>query len=155
MITFLDKALGKWIKPTTDKGLPVSIVGTGLILPTDTQARATSTIVTHNAASIAANTSSIPSTWIDTQDPANPFTAFDLTLLNDAAANSSLDLYWSNDGTTIHGINSNVLPAGTVQRRAYDADKSIICNARWLKVVPTNLDTSAAHTMTVTIYTKA
>jgi hypothetical protein len=155
MITFLNKALGKWMKPTTDDGLPVNIVGTGLILPVDTQARATSTIVTHNAASIAANTSSIPSTWIDTQDPNNPFTECDITLLNDAAANSSLDLYWSNDGTTIHGINAGVIPAGTAQRRAYDPDKSVRCAARWMKVVPTNLDGAAAHTMTVTVYSKA
>jgi hypothetical protein len=127
MITFLNKALGKWMKPTTDDGLPVNIVGTGLIHSYWThQARATSTIVTHNAASIAANTSSIPSTWIDTQDPNNPFTECDITLLNDAAtANSSLDLYWSNDGTTIHGINTGVIPAGTAQRRAYDPDKSV------------------------------
>jgi hypothetical protein len=154
MITFLNKALGKWMKPTTDDGLPVNIVGSALIIPMDKQAQATSTIVTHNAASIAANSVSVPSTWIDTQDPNNPFTEFDITLLNDAVTSSAVNVYWSNDGSAIYA-DMPVLPASTTRYRSTDYEKTIKTKARWMKVVPSNLDTAAAHTMTVTIYTKA
>jgi hypothetical protein len=155
MITFLNKALGKWMKPTTDDGLPVNIVGTGLILPVDTQARATSTIVTHNAASIAANTSSIPSTWIDTQDPNNPFTECDITLLNDAARTHPLTFTGQTTGQPFTALIQVSSLLGPLNEETMTRIKSVRCAARWMKVVPTNLDTAAAHTMTVTVYSKA
>lgn len=125
------------------------------VTPIDIQNRWTKTIQTHNAAPINANTMSVPTTWIDTQEATQAFTEFDITLTNSAVASSAVHLYWSHDGTNIAGMTMNVLAAASDQYRTNDYDKSVKVKARYLKVVPENKDATTQRTMNVSILAKA
>jgi hypothetical protein len=108
------------------------------------QRRNSKTIQTHNAVSVGASGSST-STWFDSDG----FTEVAFTLLNDASTNSSLGVFWSNDGTNIHGYEI-ALGASTSQWKA----GSVPIKSRYFKTQISNSDT-ASHTMSSWAYLKA
>lgn len=86
------------------------------------------------------------SAWFDAKD----FDKLAVTLANDAAQTSALDVYWSHDGVTEHGFDGNVIIAAETQQRAGIVD----VKARYFRLSPLNKDTVAPHNMTVYAYLK-
>lgn len=102
------------------------------------------TIQTHNAVSIGASNNS-PGAWFDCGNA----TEIGVTLKNDAATSSSVDLEWSHDGSTAAGKDFNAIPAGTPTLRA--SSGRIPTKAKWCRVIAINGD-AAAHTMSTWAY---
>jgi hypothetical protein len=123
----------------------ISIKESTAIVPVDIQARLASTIQTHNAVSVAANTTSIPTTWMD----CDGFDKLGITVLNDAGTPSSSGVYWSNDGVNIHGVESTT--AASVFQQAFIFD----IKARYAKVRVNNGDATLAHVMSAWAYLKS
>lgn len=120
------------------------IIATDIQLPTEIQSRRTQTIQTHNAVSLPATTGSSASAWIDTDG----FNEIAITMLNDATTNTVIDIGWSNDGITMHGLDF-----GTATNVKYKALRYTTV-ARYVRVVVTNTDASA-HTVSAWAYLKA
>jgi hypothetical protein len=121
-------------------------VTTDDIIPVDIQARLAQTIQTHNAVSVAAGNVSAQSAFMDLDG----FDKIALTLLNDGATNSSALIYWSNDGSTIHG-NETIIANATAQQKQGILD----IKARYAKVVLSNGDGALAHIMSAWVLLKA
>lgn len=128
---------------SSDNPLNVKQAGSDVQMPVDIQSRYQQTVQTHNAVSVAASGES-QGAWIDT----NGFHDVSATLLNDAATTSTLSFFWSNDGSTTHGI-EHVL-SNTEKNKAASAT----IKARYMKVRIHNGDT-AAHVMSAWAYLKA
>lgn len=125
---------GNILRDVTDaNGLPVVLTG-----------RKQQTIQTHNAVSIPASGQSTPATWSD----ANGFDTVGITLKNDASTSNGADIYWSNDGTNIHGVESPLTAAVGLFRVT-----SVTVKARYFKLVLNNND-AAPHTMSAWAYLK-
>lgn len=108
--------------------------------------RKVQTTQSHNAVSVAPTSGQVLSAWINCEG----FDKIAVTLMNDAATNSILHIYWSNDGVTEHGWDLTLLSSSTQQRRAAVTDTK----AKYAKIVVTNTD-AAAHTMSAWVYLKA
>lgn len=128
-------------------GDPVEGVGidSNSVLAIDVQSHLQTTIQTHNAVSIATQTASVQTSWID----CDGFDKVAITLLNDAALSARVDVYWSNDGSTQHGYETAIVASSTQQKAGI-----IDTKARYLKLAPVNLD-AASHTMSAWAYLKA
>lgn len=100
------------------------------------------TVPTQNAVSVGATNGISTSSWVD----CSGFTDISITMLNDAASASSINLVWSNDGVTDHGFET-LVSSNTLQRKA----ASTKIKARYCKVQLSNTD-AAAHTMSAWAY---
>jgi hypothetical protein len=117
------------------------------ILPTDIQSRLQQTIQTHNAVSVAISGSSVESSYHD----CDGYDKIAITFMNDAATTSAANIYWSNDGTTAHAYEYNIIPSNTTQKKGAITDTK----ARYFKVEVVNGDGAASHTMSAWAYLKA
>jgi hypothetical protein len=120
-------------------------ISSNSMTPIDVQSRLQTTIQTHNAVSVAATTGTSDSSWIDTDG----FNELAITLMNDATTNSSADLYWSHDGSSIHGVEANFIPSDGIQKKVANT----ITKARYMKLHIFNTD-AASHTMSAWAYLK-
>jgi hypothetical protein len=125
--------------------LDVNLKESGIVVPTDQQARLSQTIQTHNAVSVAISGTSTQPTWTDCEG----FFEIAVTLMNDASTSSTLELYWSHDGITTHGT-ENVLTNANKYKVS-----NIPIKARYLKVNLQNADATIAHIMSAWVYLKA
>jgi hypothetical protein len=108
--------------------------------------RGSKTIATHVEASVPAG-SYITSDWHD----ADGYDKIAITLTNDSAANSAVDVDWSHDGKTPQGKELNLIPdASTLQRAGITETK-----ARYFRVILKNRDSATAHVMSAFAYLKA
>jgi hypothetical protein len=124
-----------------------TVVGTSVMQPVDIQNRLQTTTQTHNAVSVALSGTSTQTNFIDTAG----FDTVAVTVMNDVnTQQNGVNLFWSNDGTTLHG-SETLLASAVGQTRA----ASTAIKARYLKVQLTNGDASAAHTMSAWAYLKA
>lgn len=105
--------------------------------------RKQTTIQTHTNQTIASNSWST-SSWFD----ANGFDKLALTLKNDAATSTIINLNWSNDGVTQHGT-ENIGTSNTSQTRAMITDTK----ARYFNVAVQNTDT-ISHVINVWVFLK-
>lgn len=103
------------------------------------------TIQTHNTISVAAGGTSA-SNWFD----CDGHDKVAVTFLNDAATESSADVEWSNDGTSIHGTETAVIPTGTNANKLGETT----VKARYARLVAKNGDGVAAHTVSTWVYLK-
>lgn len=101
--------------------------------------RFTTSFQTHTNQSIATNATNA-SGWTEVRG----FYDISITLANDAATASIVNLYWSNDGIATHGADMNALPSGTDQYRAVRTG----CKGRYVKVEVKNGD-AATHVFNV------
>lgn len=108
--------------------------------------RKTQVIQTHNAVSVAASGLGVGS-WID----CNGFDQIAFTFLNDAGASASADLQWSNDGANQHGLEAGVI----ILNNSRYKQGITPTKARYCRLILSNGDTGAAHTMSVWAYLKA
>jgi hypothetical protein len=123
---------------------PVNITGSDVMQPVEIQGRYAQTIQTHNAVNVGASGTS-NSTWID----CNGFDRLAGTMKNDASTNSSINVFWSNDGVTTHG-NETVVAQNTLNLKSFETP----IKSRYAMVVVSNSDT-IAHTMSAWAYLKA
>lgn len=103
------------------------------------------TIQTHNAVSVAGSNGTSASSWIDTDG----FDKLAVTLLNDASTSSSITIFWSNNGSTSHGIDDNLVN-NTVNVKSTILDTK----SRYAMIRLNNAD-AAAHTMSAWVLLKA
>jgi hypothetical protein len=94
----------------------------------------------------APNSWNTAAAWIDTIG----FDRIAVTLSNDAAVQSSVNIMWSHDGTNSQGEDSGVITTGTAIRKAGET----ATKARYAKVSISNAD-AAAHTMNAWAFLKA
>lgn len=121
--------------------------GSDIIAPIEIQSRIASTIQTHNAVSIPLSGNSITASFIDMDG----FDKVAFTILCDNGTSTySMNIMWSNDGTSQHGYESVLSVAAGVNRQAITDIKS-----RYMKVQVANADASAAHTFSAWAYLKA
>jgi hypothetical protein len=120
---------------------------TGLFIqnPTEIQSRRMQTIQTHNAVSVGANSNSQQASYFD----CDGFDKLACTFLNDSSTASWVNVYWSNDGTTMHAFET-LIASGTQQQKAGITD----IKGRYAKLTVGNSDASA-HTMSAWAYLKA
>lgn len=104
------------------------------------------TIQTHTGVSVAANGNNMQTNWMD----CNGFDKIAVTLLNDASASCSADVYWSNDGVNIHGSTPNVIASGVKTYASGITD----LQARYAKVRLNNGDTTNPHIMNAWAFLK-
>jgi hypothetical protein len=127
-------------------------VTTSDILPIDIQSHLQSTILTHNAVSIASNSWSAETSFHDSDG----FTELAVTLKSDSTvATNGISILWSNDGTNVHG--SEFLLQGATGA-GYDfasRSASTPTKSRYFKIVVANYDAGASHTMSAYAYLKA
>jgi hypothetical protein len=130
----------------TNNPLPIKHSASDIIQPVEIQSRYASTIQTHNAVSIAINTWSIESSWHSTDG----FDRLACSLIDDANISNGLVVYWSYDGSTIHGQDT-VIAISAKQTGSGITD----VKAPYFKISLGNTDTVAAHTMSAWVYLKA
>jgi hypothetical protein len=123
----------------------VSLTGSNVIQPSDIQSHYQQTIQTHNAVSVPLNSNSV-GIWLDTDG----FSDLALNFMNDANTANHVDIQWSNDGATIHSLET---PLTNVARQ-YGA-VNIPTKARYARVKVYNDDAALAHTMSAWAYLKA
>jgi hypothetical protein len=145
-MTVVHGSEGNPISVNDDGSQNIQLTSSNVIQPIDVQSRLQTTIQTHNAVSVALSSSSEQTSWID----CDGFIEIALTMLNDGVTNSSLNVYWSNDGTNKHGFET-VVATSAVQYKA----GSVPIKARYAKVRVDNGDAGAAHTMSAWAYLKA
>jgi hypothetical protein len=122
------------------------LTGSDMILPVDIQSKLAQTIQTHNAVSVGAtNGSSAQTSFMD----CDGFDKLAITVNADATIQFSATITWSNDGTSIHGVET-ILAQAAGQSRAGILD----IKARYAKVTLFNFD-AAAHTVSAWAYLKA
>jgi hypothetical protein len=126
--------------------LPVDVNTADAIQPTDIQSHLQTTIQTHNSVSVAASGTSVETSYHD----CDGFDKIAITFMNDAIVASSANVYWSNDGSTTHAYEFNVVPSSTTQKKSGITDTK----ARYFKIEVVNGDT-VAHTMSAWAYLKA
>jgi hypothetical protein len=123
----------------------VSVVNSDIMQPIDIQSRLSTTTQTHNAVSVAANAISLlPSTFID----CNGYSDISITAQMGSAYNWRVDVHWSNDGTTVHGIERNVIASDTNLQKAGTTK----IKARYAKVSVYNQDATNANTASAWAY---
>lgn len=127
----------------SDNPLPITIVRSDAIIPTDVQTHAQQTIQTHNAVIVPLSGSS-DSAWID----CDGFDKIGITIKNDASTSNSADIHWSHDGSTQFAYD-NVISTNTLSQRAGITD----VKARYARLHLTNGDT-VDHTMSAYVYLK-
>jgi len=120
------------------------ITGSDVMQPVDIQSHYQQTIQTHAGVMVAPSVGS-GSVWLDTTG----FNEIAFTIANDATTATSIDVTWSHDGTSTHGVEYGVIP-GTPRYKAI----SMATKARYVKLTITNTDT-AAHTVSAYAYLKA
>ena len=125
---------GNYQKYNSDGSTPTTIVGS-----------LANTIQTHNAVSVPASSYS-SSPFIDLLG----YKEIGITMLNDAVATCSADLYWSNDGVNIHGWEASVISSTSVRYRQTNS----VIKARYGRLTVINEDAGAAHTMSSWFYAK-
>lgn len=128
--------------------LLVEITDSGHVQQVDLRGRKHQLVQTHTSVSIAASGTNINSTYLDLDG----FSEIGITVVNDAATNNAVPLYWSNDGVNIHG-HETALASGAPGANFTRAGLVPI-KARYLKVGITNADTGAAHVMSAWVYLK-
>jgi hypothetical protein len=129
----------------TNNPLPIKHSASDIIQPVEIQSRYAQTVQTHNAVSVALSGTS-NGIWID----CDGFDKVSATLINDASANSSLLIHWSNDGSTLHGVDT-IIGASTQQQKS----GIIETRARYARIQCFNQDATLAHTMSAWVYLKA
>jgi hypothetical protein len=102
----------------------------------------TKTIQTQNAVNVALSGTST-GTWID----CDGFDSLSVTFQSDAAVNNTIDIHWSNDGTTQHAFETILTSQASAQRAARTTIK-----ARYARVKLTNGDAGSAHIMSCWVY---
>ena len=117
-----------------------------LIVPVDIQSRFATTIQTHSSVMITPSGNN-SSAYID----CDGFNEVAFTLRNDAVTASFGNVQWSNDGTTVHGEDSNAIPSSTPQVKS----ANVSVKARYVRLQLNNGDTGAAHTMSAWAYLKS
>lgn len=122
---------------------PVNVQGVAGI---SIQSHLQKTIQTHNAVSVPASGTSSQSSYMDLQG----FDMIAITFINDAAQNSALNIFWSNDGSTIHGL-EQIIASSTSQTKSGETT----IKARYAKIQLTNSDAGAAHIMSAWAYLKS
>jgi hypothetical protein len=122
------------------------ITGSDVMQPVDIQSHYQTTIQTHTGVMAAPNSWNTAAAWIDTIG----FDRIAVTLSNDAAVQSSVNIMWSHDGTNSQGEDSGVITTGTAIRKAGET----ATKARYAKVSISNAD-AAAHTMNAWAFLKA
>lgn len=104
------------------------------------------TIQTHVGVSIAASSYG-NSAWLE----CDGYSSIGLTLTNDAATATAIDVDWSHDGITAQGKDLNAVPSANTLQRAGMVD----VKAKYFRLVAKNNDSAAAHVMSVWAYLKA
>jgi hypothetical protein len=122
-----------------------AITDSDAILPMGGEYRKQKMTQTHSGINIIANSFNVSTSWIDTDG----FDKVALTMLNDANATCSMDLFWSHDQSTIQGKEVAALSSSAVRERAGVVDTK----ARYMKVVVVNGD-AAPHVFSSWIYLK-
>jgi hypothetical protein len=123
-------------------------ISSNSMTPIDVQSRLQTTIQTHNAVNIPLSGNSYGNnTWMD----CDGFDKIAITLLNDAVANNDVDVFFSNDGVSIHAQERLTLSAVSTQYRDGITDTK----ARYFKIRVSNNDATLAHTMSAWAYLKA
>lgn len=115
-------------------------------LPVNVSYHESTTIQTHNAVSVGISSTSAESNYHDSIG----YTDISATLLNDATTSNGLLIYWSNDGSTIHGVDQLLADASPGFSNARTANTKI--KARYFKFAVRNLDGALAHTMSAWAY---
>lgn len=119
-------------------------VNQSVMTPVNVSYHESTTIQTHNAVSVATVSWSVGS-WIDVSG----YTQISGTVMNNATTTFNVQVQWSNDGSTEHGIdqviNNNTLQYGTFNTPT---------KARYARVSVYNGDT-VAHTMSAWVYLMA
>lgn len=123
------------------------VTSSDIMQPIDIQSHYQQTIQTQSASMIAPSGYSIPATYLDS----NGFDKIAISLVNDATTACGVHVYWSHDGTTLHGADYGLLPNAVRKDGVAIADTK----ARYFKVVLVNYDTTAPHTMSAWAYLKA
>jgi hypothetical protein len=131
--------------PVTVTDGKITLGDSNIMQPVDIQSHVQTTIQTHNAVSVGASGSSIDTQWRD----ANGYDQLSLTYTSDASHSNNMTVYWSNDGTNIHGSET---PISTGSRN--NAATTIPTRARYFKTSLFNGDT-VAHTMSAWAMLKA
>jgi hypothetical protein len=122
--------------------LAVKTSSSDIIQPVDIQSRLQTTIRTHNAVSVAANSTSA-SAFIDCIG----YDKIALSLSNDASTSSLAHIYWSHDGVNNQGYEPNVIASDTLSVKSGETT----VKARYARVYIHNADT-VAHTMSAWAY---
>jgi hypothetical protein len=132
---------------TISKDVPTytTTAGSTIMQPVEIQGRYASTIQTHNAVSVPGTAGTSLSAWIDVTG----YDGLAITLRNDAATNSYVDISWSHDGATIQGSETVLAVAIAQYRTVYVPTK-----ARYAQIKLGNTD-AAAHTMSAWAYLKS
>lgn len=125
--------------------LKVILDSSNVILPVEVQAVLPQTVQTHNGVSIPPSGNNASTGWIDTDG----YDKVAFVLKNDATIASSIDIRWSFDGSTIHGVDFAQL-SGTSQYKTMITDT----RARYFQIVAYNGDSAAAHVLNVWGYLK-
>jgi hypothetical protein len=123
----------------------VSGMDSNSLQPVDIQSRLASTIQTHSGVVVGATTGTSDSVWID----CDGFDKVGLTFLNASAVPSSVDVYWSNDGTNIQGGDLGLMTGSN-----YIKSTLLDIKARYIKIRLNNTDASP-RTMNAWAYLKA
>lgn len=138
-----------------DGSLKVSIAGadseggaigvtTKDMLPTEIQRRHSETIQTHNNAMVAPS-GTVSSAYVDLDG----FNDIGVTFTNSDATSSRVEVWWSNDKATVHGI-QRIINSGTDRQRA----GSLPVVARYALIRLVNEDAATPRTMSSWIYPK-
>lgn len=132
--------------PISGNPIPKTSFGFSSVqVPTEIQSRTTKTIQTHTATSIGAGATTANAAFIDVDG----YSELAVTMLNDAGTATIVYAYWSNDGTTTHGI-EQIIATGTSMQRV----GIVTTKARYVKVAINNTDT-ASHVISAWAFLKA
>jgi hypothetical protein len=128
-----------------------NVTGSTIRQPVDIQSHMDNTIQTHNAVSIPLNSSSTPTTW----QSSDGYQFIGISVMNDVNTTSiSATVVWSYDGATIQGAD---LVIGNKVTNAWGNTISGITQVKapFFKLIISNLDGAAAHTMSAWAFPQA
>lgn len=142
----------KALKPLIDtdgavavKGeVSVGVTSSDIMQPVDLQSRYQQTIQTHTATMVAPDGVG-QSVYVDT----NGFDRLAVTVTTDSTMGTKIQLVWSNDGVSQHGVDS----LSSTPDKWYTHETAT--KARYVKIYVVNNDASAPHTMSSWTYLKA
>jgi hypothetical protein len=142
---YYDKTKDEYgITEGSDGATHTKLTGSNVAQPVDIQARYAQTIQTHSGVTIAPSGNSTQSSYID----CDGFDRIAVTSPSDANHAGTVELIWSNDGSSIHFYDT-ISTAATGTRGGETSIK-----ARYVKVNLKNAD-AAPHTMNAWAYLKA
>lgn len=102
------------------------------------------TVQTHDRVNVPLNGNNTNTDWI----LADGFTQLCVTMKNDAFTSSQVNVLWSNDGITQHGLDDGMVPTASVDARAANTR----VKAKYFKLQVFNKDAAAAHVMSCWAY---